>query len=77
PAAEVLPAALALAARISENGPLGVAVTKRLMRTVVSQGVEAARELAAKEHDSVFKSEDALEGSRAFAEKRTPQWKGR
>jgi enoyl-CoA hydratase len=75
--ADVLSTALELAAKISENGPLGVALTKKLMRTVNEQGVAAARELAAKEHESVFKSEDALEGSRAFAEKRTPQWKGR
>jgi enoyl-CoA hydratase len=77
PAADVLETALALAARISENGPLGVAMTKKLMRTVAEKGVQAAREVAAKEHDTVFKSEDALEGSRAFAEKRAPQWKGR
>ncbi|MGX7679125.1 enoyl-CoA hydratase-related protein [Jatrophihabitans sp. DSM 45814] len=77
PAADVLKTALELAARISENGPLGVLATKKLMRATYAKGVEAAQAVAAEEHDAVFKSEDALEGARAFGEKRTPQWKGR
>jgi enoyl-CoA hydratase len=77
PAADVVTAALELAARISENGPLGVILTKKLMRTVAEHGVDAARQQATEGHASVFKSEDALEGARAFAEKRTPNWKGR
>jgi len=77
PAADVLQTALDLAARISENGPLGVAVTKKLMRTTYARGIEAAYEVSAQEHDKVFKSEDALEGATAFAQKRAPQWKGR
>jgi enoyl-CoA hydratase len=77
PAGDVVKTALELAARISENGPLGVALTKKLMRTVAEHGVDAARAQAIEGHASVFQSEDALEGSRAFGEKRAPQWKGR
>ena len=77
PAERVLPAALELAARIAENGPLGVATTKFLMRSTVMRGIEATQPLLAAELDRVFKSEDAAEGARAFAEKRTPQWRGR
>jgi enoyl-CoA hydratase len=77
PAADVLGTALGLAARISENGPLGVILTKKLMRTAAEHGVDAARREAAEGHASVFGSEDALEGSSAFAEKRTPKWTGR
>jgi enoyl-CoA hydratase/carnithine racemase len=36
-------------------------------------GLEAARHL----FDHVYRSEDAQEGPRAFAEKRTPHWQGR
>ena len=32
---------------------------------------------AAPIEDAVYSSEDCLEGPRAFAEKREPQWKGR
>jgi enoyl-CoA hydratase len=77
PAGDVIKTALELAARISENGPLGVALTKKLMRTVAEHGVDAARAQASENHESVFKSEDAIEGSTAFAQKRPPVWKGR
>jgi enoyl-CoA hydratase/carnithine racemase len=76
PAEAVLSTALDLAARICENGPLGVAVTKKLMRTVTQHGVDAAHQVATDSHDLVFKSHDAIEGARAFAEKRAPQWTG-
>jgi len=77
PPDQVLPAALELAAKISENGPLGVQVTKQLMRSCMVNGIEATYKLQEQLHEKVFKSEDAMEGARAFAEKRTPVWKGR
>lgn len=77
PAADVVPTALELAQRIVGNGPLGVAVTKKLMRTTMTDGVAAAQEVASQHHESVFKSQDAMEGARAFAEKRPPQWTGK
>jgi enoyl-CoA hydratase/carnithine racemase len=74
---QVLPTALELAKRIGDNGPLGVTVTKKLMRTVAQQGVAAARESIDADQKRVFGSADALEGARAFSEKRAPQWTGR
>ncbi|MFG2780616.1 enoyl-CoA hydratase-related protein [Streptomyces prunicolor] len=69
PAGEVREAALTLAGRIAENGPLGVAMTKKLMRE--RRWAEPA------EVESVFRSADAAEGARAFAERRSPVWTGK
>ena len=43
PAAELLVTAMALAAEVAANGPLGVQLTKQLMRNAVSVGSEAGR----------------------------------
>jgi enoyl-CoA hydratase len=72
-----LEGARALAARVAANGPLGVQASKQLIAGSVGWtdrgALEAQRELA----DRVFASADALEGARAFAEKRAPVWQGR
>ncbi|BBG03197.1 MULTISPECIES: crotonase/enoyl-CoA hydratase family protein [Pseudonocardia] len=70
-----LDAALGLAARISGNGPLGVAASKRIVRESPDWGADRwARqdEITA----AVLNSQDAREGATAFAEKRDPVWKG-
>ena len=76
PAAELLEASLALAATIAANGPLGIRMTKELVRRAVlddpKRGWATPEELAA-----VFESEDAKEGAQAFIEKRAPNWTGR
>jgi enoyl-CoA hydratase/carnithine racemase len=73
PAADVLDAALALAALINANGPLAVQATKRLMREEVgADNADHVREVTR----PVFASDDAREGAVAFAEKRTPNWTG-
>ncbi len=74
---QALATALALSDEISVNGPLALAATKRIMVESVdwpeSEFFERQGEIAG----PVMASEDAREGSQAFAEKRAPQWRGR
>jgi enoyl-CoA hydratase/carnithine racemase len=76
PAAELLGTAHALAAEVAANGPLGVQLTKRLMRRAADQGTDLGRATPA-ENSAIFGSEDAREGATAFMEKRDPVFKGR
>ena len=66
-----------LGQEISRNGPLALAATKRVMQE--SQDWTAAEmwDRQSPITDPIFGTEDAIEGSAAFAEKRPPQWKGR
>lgn len=72
-----LEGALALAERITANGPLAVAVTKEIVVKSADwssdEGFTKQMELAG----PVFASQDAREGATAFAEKRPPVWQGR
>ena len=72
----VVRTALRLAGQIAANGPLAVALTKRVMRAVTRLGVREAYAEAEAGRASVFTSKDAVEGARAFADKRMPQWTG-
>lgn len=76
PAGTALEAALELAARIADNGPLAVAATKQ----IVANAYEWPEERAWKEQHQLarpaLRSKDAAEGSRAFVEKRRPVWQG-
>lgn len=74
PAAGLRDAALALAGRVSANGPLAVQATKQLMLDEIGGGNPA---LMGELQKVVFSSEDAKEGATAFAQKRAPEWKGR
>ncbi|MBS1862770.1 MAG: crotonase/enoyl-CoA hydratase family protein [Actinobacteria bacterium] len=74
---EALPAALDLATRIAANAPLAVAGATRMMRRVGDLTEAEAWEELRGLNAEVGASEDALEGARAFAEKRAPRWQGR
>jgi len=67
----LIPTALALAAKVAANAPLALRLTRQ-----VALGAEdwAASDAA---WATIAASDDALEGSRAFVEKRAPRWSGR
>jgi enoyl-CoA hydratase len=78
PAAELMPAALAMAREVIANAPLTVVAAKEMVAMQAEMGRSAALRWARQMfEEKVYNSEDALEGPRAFKEKRKPAWKGR
>ncbi|WP_019201971.1 crotonase/enoyl-CoA hydratase family protein [Tsukamurella sp. 1534] len=77
PDGEALDKALELAELINANGPLAVQAMLRTMRATEGMPEDEAFAIDAKEGLPVFLSQDAKEGPRAFAEKRTPVFEGR
>ncbi len=76
PATDLMATAIGLAAEIAANGPLGVQLTKRLMRDAVSNGSGAGR-ATPEQNRRIFGSDDAHEGAQAFMEKRAATFSGR
>ena len=77
PAAELLPRCFAMAEKIAANAPLTVRAARELVYLSTEMGRSAAQRAATHLFESVYLSEDAQEGPRAFREKRKPEWKGR
>jgi crotonobetainyl-CoA hydratase len=85
PAGQALEAALELAARIAANAPLSLLHTKRMLYRTTGGASDWNPDWAGEDPwavnqeavQAVFSSSDALEGARAFAEKRLPKWQGR
>ena len=79
PEDELETAALALAESIAANAPLSIQVTKRLISDQVQNSTWEQRTWDPIQEglETIFSSEDADEGARAFVEKRPPVWRGR
>jgi enoyl-CoA hydratase len=73
---QVLDAAIELAEKITANGPLAVAATKRIIVESREWSEAEMWDKQAKILAPVFMSNDAREGAVAFAEKRPPKWTG-
>lgn len=76
PAGGALDAALGLADKIAANGPLAVAVSKRIVAESADWSAAEMWDKQAVLTGPVFSSADAQEGAKAFAEKRAPRWTG-
>ncbi len=77
PPGEALLEARRLAEKIVSNGPLSVAASKRVVMESQDWSSADMWERQAELTEHVFTSEDAREGSAAFAEKRKPVWQGK
>jgi enoyl-CoA hydratase/carnithine racemase len=65
-----------LARRIADLAPLSVVAAKGSVRATMDLGCADGLEEGKRLHEVVYASNDAIEGPRAFAEKRAPVWTG-
>lgn len=77
PSDQVLDEALKLARRMAENGPLAMRKAKEVMITSNGLPLDDAYKIESRAAGVVMASEDAVEGPRAFMEKRSPNFTGR
>jgi len=84
PGAELMAAAHAFAEEIAAGAPIALQAFKEVLLRIESMPLREAMETikwgkptGLANYDRLPTSEDALEGMRAFAEKREPRWKGR
>jgi enoyl-CoA hydratase/carnithine racemase len=68
--------ALELAESVARNAPLAVTASKELMRDSLGCSEAEFWQRQQATMSKVFRSNDAKEGPRAFAEKRAPNWSG-
>jgi enoyl-CoA hydratase/carnithine racemase len=77
PPGELLGAASELAQSIVANAPIALGAAKHAIDDGLSLPLDDALALEHRQYERVLKTEDRLEGLRAFAEKRPPKFQGR
>jgi enoyl-CoA hydratase len=74
--AALMDAAISLAHEILAGAPLSVRVGREMVMLATEMGRSAALTAARHASEYLYRSNDAQEGPRAFAEKRPPEWSG-
>ena len=74
---EAVEASLDMAGRIAQRGPVAVREAKKLIDVAGDLDLDAGLAAELDASDRVFRSQDMLEGARAFFEKRPPKFQGR
>jgi methylglutaconyl-CoA hydratase len=77
PRSEVLGKAIALAIAMAKNGPLALIQAKKAVNKGIEVDLATGLKIEELAYDVLIPSEDRLEGLKAFAEKRPPEYKGR
>jgi len=72
---DVLPTAIALAEQIAGNAPLAVVATMRVIHHALT-GDADLNQINDTELRRLIRSDDAIEGARAFTARRKPKWTG-
>lgn len=77
PLAELMPTTLRWAEEILACAPLSIRASKQAALMGMGHPLDLALRMGYSEAERMRRSEDTVEGPRAFAEKRTPTWKAR
>ena len=77
PADQVMDKAMELAKTIAANAPISLKLTKEIFHVAAQVSEEDAQRFCNRCWDYIEKTEDAVEGPRAFLEKRKPNWQGK
>lgn len=77
PADQVMDKAMEIARIIAKNAPISLKLSKKLIHVSTQNTMEDAQRLSDVMWDYIELTEDAVEGPKAFLEKREPNWKGR
>jgi enoyl-CoA hydratase len=76
PQAELMAACQKYISKILERAPLAVCHAKRSINQTWDMEIEEAQKVEAQHFGELFRTEDVREGTKAFIEKRKPQFKG-